>query len=191
MVIVNQSTKHPNCPVLPKNQRVNDYWSYMVIKPLTTFRKTGLEFVLTYFDNPGIVIPPTVTTWVAKTHMPDFLNKLHLATIKYAAGKDLSVIRDERFNDEQVEVQGRLLDYFWNYCPEPGFEYPPEPEVQFETHNGGGGGDDNYRLRNNMMIEPQSESADEEEVEEVEIAGKTEEKKVSWWSYLHPYYYFA
>lgn len=53
ILIVNKSTKHPSCPVKPGLQRVKEYWSFMVIKPRTTFDEPGLEFILTYFDNPG------------------------------------------------------------------------------------------------------------------------------------------
>lgn len=53
ILIVNKSTKHPQCPVKPGLQRVKEYWSFMVIKPKTTFAEPGLEFILTYFDNPG------------------------------------------------------------------------------------------------------------------------------------------
>lgn len=53
ILIVNKSTKHPDCPPKPGLQRVKEYWSYMVIKPKTTFSEPGLEFILTYYDNPG------------------------------------------------------------------------------------------------------------------------------------------
>lgn len=53
ILIVNKSTKHPNVPVKPGLQRVKEYWSFMVIKPKTTFDQPGLEFILTYYDNPG------------------------------------------------------------------------------------------------------------------------------------------
>lgn len=126
--------------------------------------------------------------------MPDFLNKLHLATIQYAAGKDLDMIHDDRFNDEQVESPVGALDYFWNFCPEPGFEYPPEPEIQVVTRSGGGeGGEESTEMKKDKgaIIDEQSESADQADVDTQEFAAKTEEKKVSWWTYLHPYYYFA
>lgn len=55
-----------------------------MIKPTTTFKKPGVEYVLTYFDNPGIVVPPAITSWVAQKQMPDFLNKLYMATLAYA-----------------------------------------------------------------------------------------------------------
>lgn len=85
IIIVNKSTTHPACPRNPNNQRVKDYWSYMVIRSTSSsFKNPGVEYVLTYFDNPGIVLPPTITSWVAQKQMPEFLNKMHLATVEYA-----------------------------------------------------------------------------------------------------------
>lgn len=52
-LIVNRSTKHPDCPPVGGLQRVKEFWSYMVIKPKTTPDEPGLEFILTYYDNPG------------------------------------------------------------------------------------------------------------------------------------------
>jgi len=43
--------------------------------------------VLTYFDNPGVSLPTTITTWVAQSQMPEFLNKMHSATLMYAENK--------------------------------------------------------------------------------------------------------
>lgn len=202
MVIVNQSTEHPSCPVLGRNQRVNDYWSYMVIKPKTTFRRPGLEFVVTYFDNPGIVMPPTVTKWVSRIYMPDFLNKLHQATIRYASGKDLSLISDERFNDDAEEMGGTAIDFFCNNVPDPGFEYPPEKELHSSpgkrVKHGGGGDKGSKSSRKNPSVDAkQSQSADQLELEtssdnELETGEKSGEgKRTSWWSYLHPFSYFA
>lgn len=53
VLIVNRSTKHPDCPPVAGLQRVKEFWSYMVIKPKTNFNEPGLEFILTYYDNPG------------------------------------------------------------------------------------------------------------------------------------------
>lgn len=70
----------------------------MVIKPSTNnFKKPGLEYVLTYFDNPGVVLPPAITSWVAQKQMPDFLNKLYCATLEYARHKK---------HEEEVVVKG-------------------------------------------------------------------------------------
>lgn len=103
IVIASKSIEHPSCPPLPSKQRVQEYWSYMVIKPTTTFKKPGIEYVLTYFDNPGIVVPPAITSWVAQKQMPDFLNKLYMATLAYAETRprfeeDSDVVRCEITN---------------------------------------------------------------------------------------------
>lgn len=55
----------------------------MVIKPHTDFKNNGLEFGLTYYDNPGVNIPSTITTWVAMKAMPEFLNNLRNAAKSY------------------------------------------------------------------------------------------------------------
>ncbi|XP_054282967.1 stAR-related lipid transfer protein 7, mitochondrial-like [Macrosteles quadrilineatus] len=79
LFLVNQNTTHPSKPEVPSKQRVGEYWSYMVIKPKTTFDQPGLEFSLTYFDNPGSNVPSSMMNWVTTSVMPDFLNKLRLA----------------------------------------------------------------------------------------------------------------
>lgn len=57
----------------------------MVIRSTSNSLKTpGVEYVLTYFDNPGVVLPQSVTSWVAQKQMPEFLHKLYIATLDYA-----------------------------------------------------------------------------------------------------------
>lgn len=53
ILICCKSLDHPQCPQQPHLQRVKNYWSYMVIKPKTSFNQRGVEFILTYYDNPG------------------------------------------------------------------------------------------------------------------------------------------
>lgn len=85
IIIVNKSIEHPSSPKKPNIQRVKDYWSCMVIHSTTNSLKTpGLEYVLTYFDNPGVVLPQSVTSWVAQKQLPEFLHKLYMATLDYA-----------------------------------------------------------------------------------------------------------
>lgn len=95
---------HPSRPKKPNNQRVSDYWSVMVIRPTSnSFKTAGVEYALTYFDNPGIVMPAAVTSWVAQKQMPEFLNKMHLATIEYAE------MRRNREQYEQKTVSESIL----------------------------------------------------------------------------------
>ncbi|KAJ8962069.1 hypothetical protein NQ318_018018 [Aromia moschata] len=68
---------------MPRKYRIEDYWSSMVIKPYTEMNQPGIEFSLSYFDNPGVNVPSSVTTWVSIRAMPDFLERLREATKKY------------------------------------------------------------------------------------------------------------
>lgn len=80
IVIISKVTEHPNAPIRPGIYRVTTYWSYMVIRPYTEFHKPGIEFGLTYFDDPGVNIPSTVTAWVAVSGLPDFLTRMRQAS---------------------------------------------------------------------------------------------------------------
>jgi len=45
---------------------VDEYWSYWVIQPTSSnMDQPGVEFSLTYFDNPGLSIPSAFASWVA------------------------------------------------------------------------------------------------------------------------------
>ena len=47
--------------------RVNDYFSDMVIKSHSRIDELGMDFELTYFDNPKTNLPSSCTNWVAST----------------------------------------------------------------------------------------------------------------------------
>lgn len=66
-VISSTAASHPSVPAFKSMHRVTQYWSFMVVRPFSDFNKAGVEFVLTYFDNPGLSIPSSVSTWVAMT----------------------------------------------------------------------------------------------------------------------------
>lgn len=85
IIIINKSIEHPSSPTKPNIQRVHEYWSYMVIHATSnSLRTPGVEYVLTYFENPGVALPQKVQSWVAQKQMPEYLHRLHLATIEYA-----------------------------------------------------------------------------------------------------------
>ncbi|XP_026674153.1 stAR-related lipid transfer protein 7, mitochondrial-like isoform X2 [Ceratina calcarata] len=83
IVIISRVTEHPNAPTKPGIYRVTTYWSYMVIKPYTEFHQPGIEFGLTYFDDPGVNIPSGITAWVAMSGLPDFLIRMREASKNY------------------------------------------------------------------------------------------------------------
>ena len=87
IVVYTRSTEHPSCPEKPKNFRVKDYWSVMVIKPFTTLDENGIEFSLTAFENPGLSLPSSITTWVAIRGMPEFMENLRKACFQMRTWK--------------------------------------------------------------------------------------------------------
>lgn len=115
--IMSKSTEHPKYPKYPEKYRIENYWSIMVIRPYTDMKKPGIQFSLTYFDNPGINIPSSVTNWVAKSVMPDFLERLRKAALEYrqycvnegSSDACLLIAKEERLAAEKRERE--RLDY--------------------------------------------------------------------------------
>ncbi|XP_014488955.1 PREDICTED: stAR-related lipid transfer protein 7, mitochondrial-like isoform X2 [Dinoponera quadriceps] len=83
IIIVSRVTEHPDVPIIRGTYRVKSYWSHMVIRPYTEFNKPGIEFGLTYFDDPGVSVPTPVTSWVALRGLPDFLIRMRNASKNY------------------------------------------------------------------------------------------------------------
>ena len=95
------------------HNRVTTYWSYMVIRPYKEFHQPGIEFGLTYFDDPGVNIPSAVTSWVAMTGLPDFLIRMREASKNYqsyralkqgvdATNTDYITLRDENIPEGNI-----------------------------------------------------------------------------------------
>lgn len=101
IVIISKVTEHPKAPARPGVYRVTSYWSFMVIRPYTDFHKPGIEFGLTYFDDPGVSIPSAVRAWVAMTGVPDFLIRMRQASKNYKQYKlkKLALKRESECND--------------------------------------------------------------------------------------------
>lgn len=114
---MSKTTEHPKYPKYPEKFRIEDYWSIMVIRPYTEMNKLGLEFSLTYFDNPGVNLPSSVTNWVAMRAMPDFLERLRKATVEYreyclregVSNPCLKIVEEEKAAEEKR--QREKLDY--------------------------------------------------------------------------------
>ncbi|XP_018424827.1 PREDICTED: stAR-related lipid transfer protein 7, mitochondrial [Nanorana parkeri] len=81
MVLVSRAVEHPEVPEAADYVRVRNYQSQMVIRPHTTFDENGFDYMLTYSDNPQTVFPRYCVNWMVSSGMPDFLEKLHLATV--------------------------------------------------------------------------------------------------------------
>lgn len=132
--IVSRSTEHHNFPKYSEKYRIEDYFSCMVIKPYTEMDKPGLEFSLTYFDNPGVNLPSSITTWVAMKAMPDFLQRLREATKNYrlycqeeGVSKACIIIKEE----ERIREEQRLRDQL-DYCS---FSLKRKEKVRLEENS--------------------------------------------------------
>ncbi|XP_023018293.1 stAR-related lipid transfer protein 7, mitochondrial [Leptinotarsa decemlineata] len=178
LFIMSKSTEHPNFPKRPDKYRIEDYWSCMVIKPYEDMKKPGLEFSLTYFDNPGVNVPTSVTTWVATRAMPDFLDRLRDATKHYkdyclteGLSKDcLAKVEEERAAEEQR--QRDRLDYCEFLRPTNGLNQTPGVERRRKTRS-----DDFTQNEDNSQSE-------------VNSAKSNQSEDGNFWKYLHPLYYF-
>lgn len=181
---MSKSTEHSKFPKYPDKYRIEDYWSLMVIRPYTEMDKLGLEFSLTYFDNPGVNIPSSVTTWVAMRAMPDFLDKLRKATVEYrqycvtegVSENCLRIAAEERAAEEQR--QRDKLDY----CS---FERDSQRAVSL-----------NQNFQNIVENQFHIELSDDKKVntiassEYIAPTTQTVSNSKSFWKYLHPLYYF-
>lgn len=109
VVIVSKGTDHPNAPVKSGTHRVRTYWSYMVIRPYKDFHQPGIEFGLTYFDDPGVRVPSAITAWVAVAGLSDFLNRMRQASKDY---KKYKMKRTNGISDNHILLDPEnLIDY--------------------------------------------------------------------------------
>ncbi|XP_063844048.1 uncharacterized protein LOC135090857 [Scylla paramamosain] len=111
------------CPeVMPEEKgihRVNEYWSTMVIRALGDMDQPGIEYTLTYFDNPGTSLPQSITNFIAVTGFPNFLKKLHMAALQLQSFH-------EKGEDVYVSLPS-MLRFPEHWRKE--FKELPEPEV--------------------------------------------------------------
>lgn len=82
MILVSRAVDHPNCVSSDQYVRVADYQSQMVIRPHTTFKEKGFDYMLTYFDDPRSGIPMPAYNWMAASGVPNFVDSLHQAALK-------------------------------------------------------------------------------------------------------------
>ncbi|XP_033832043.1 stAR-related lipid transfer protein 7, mitochondrial [Periophthalmus magnuspinnatus] len=81
MILVSRAVEHPRVPESQEFVRVHSYQSKMVIRPHKSFDENGFDYLLTYSDDPQTVFPRYCVSWMVSSGMPDFLDKLHVATL--------------------------------------------------------------------------------------------------------------
>ena len=81
-MVYSKSTDHSSYREKSKTVRVEDYVSVLTIRPFDSFDRPGIEFSLTAFENPGLSLPSSITTWVALRAMPEFMANLRKACLE-------------------------------------------------------------------------------------------------------------
>jgi len=90
MILVSRGVDHPKCVRCKSSIFVPEYESQMVIKPFKSFDDVGLEYVLTYLDDPQSVFPSFAYNWMATSGIDEFLDKLHKAAQEIQEGQKSS-----------------------------------------------------------------------------------------------------
>ncbi|VDM38404.1 unnamed protein product [Toxocara canis] len=98
VVIASSALDHKLFPVSREYVRVQTYRSVMVVRAHTCFDEKGLDFVLTYYDNPESNMPSYAYNWVVNRAGPHFLLQVH------AAARELERMRSQK-SLSQVERQ--------------------------------------------------------------------------------------
>jgi hypothetical protein len=72
----------------PKNEasknyvRVTNYKSNFIVIPHSDFDKPGMNYVIQYYDINKANIPKVAYSWMAASGLPDYIERLHSATMK-------------------------------------------------------------------------------------------------------------
>uniref|UniRef100_A0A914VWG0 Phosphatidylcholine transfer protein n=1 Tax=Plectus sambesii TaxID=2011161 RepID=A0A914VWG0_9BILA len=77
MTLSSHATEHPGFPASKKHIRVDVYSSNMVIRPHSDFDQLGMDYVLTYSDDPKAALPSTAYKWMVKYGVPRFVQQIH------------------------------------------------------------------------------------------------------------------
>lgn len=117
IIVMNKSTEHPLYPPTSAKARVTEYWSYMVIKAKNNMDEPGMEFSLTYYDNPGIALPSALSLWVTVQGMPEYLKRLRIEAL--AIGEKRKLERLEEVEEEILKEKERTCEYDRPPTPPP------------------------------------------------------------------------
>ncbi|XP_023943000.2 uncharacterized protein LOC112049375 [Bicyclus anynana] len=114
-IILNKSCEHPEVPETKHAIRVSEYWSHMVVKTVNGTEKPGMEFVLTYYDEPAVGgMPGGVAAWASSRAAPVYLERMRRAAADYrawAAGRSTQELPDfVPFGPDQVHGELQILE---------------------------------------------------------------------------------
>lgn len=149
----------------------------MVVKPYTDYNKLGIEFGLTYFENSGVNVPSTVTSWVAMKAMPEYLTKLREATKKYndfcrSNGHCIAKIINNDHHTKNINSVHQNVD-------------PKTKDITKEPPS-------KKNSPKTTQISNQNVESDKSPTAEIPSSSPIIQNEYnSYWKYLHPTYYFS
>jgi len=113
-VLTSKSVEHPSCPRDDgKRVRVDTYYSCMVIKAHGSVDQNGLDYVLTYFDDPKAPFPQFAYNWMVNTGVMGFLDKVHIAAKALTSKRSYS--STEQTATQSMANWQRLISERYNY----------------------------------------------------------------------------
>ncbi|XP_022819100.1 stAR-related lipid transfer protein 7, mitochondrial-like isoform X1 [Spodoptera litura] len=211
-VIMSRSCEHPKVPESKHAIRVSEYWSHMVVKTLNGPDKAGMEFVLTYYDEPAVGgMPTTVAAWATGRAAPAYLQRMRRAACDYRAwrrdkqqedlpefipfAKDSEPCEEDSsgiVNEEDMESSQTGPELERSECTRDQSTQtdvvatlPHQPEVKVTQLSGKGKENVDTDLKD-VLNDTQPLTSEPETPKEEE-----EPKTGGWWRYLYPFYYFV
>nr|CAI5835226.1 unnamed protein product [Callosobruchus analis] len=192
LYIISRSTEYSKYPPYKEKFRVQEYWSRMIIRPKTNrnMKELGIEFTLTYFDNPGLNVPSSVMTWATMKAMPDFLARMREATREYknyCRSEGTSEYCRLLVAEERAEAEKEAKEKL-DYCNFVKFTENIRKRATTWTSKTR---DSNEQL---PELNPGNTKSIEAEVDSggagISTGGAIQPKHSSFWKYFHPLYYF-
>ncbi|XP_021204518.2 stAR-related lipid transfer protein 7, mitochondrial isoform X1 [Bombyx mori] len=198
-IIVSKSCEHPNVPETKNAIRVSEYWSHMVIKTLNGVDQTGMEFVLTYYDEPAVGgLPTGVAAWATGRAAPAYLQRMRTAAMNY---RERTAVEDQQ--DLPDFVPGKVSNVTVEKEPQVNEEdmesskQGPELNGNKETKTRDQStqtDDDPPDVKSKIKVDKPSGPRVSKAVQtstEQDGDRSDDETSVSWWRYLYPLYYFV
>lgn len=196
IIIINQTTEYSRFPKYPDRYRVEEYWSCMVIKPYEDMQKEGITFSLTYFDNPGVNIPSSVTSWVARSAMPDFLSKQRNASKNYkdyclrkGTSKACEIYKEADRLRREEEERNRL-----DYCANERLSVILTDifeDIQRKANEKFLKNSETLKSGSSEKLDKTSSTSPEETQPPQITSNSPKQANDTFWKYLHPKYYFT
>ncbi|XP_050359541.1 uncharacterized protein LOC126779524 isoform X2 [Nymphalis io] len=197
-IIVSKSCEHPDVPETKHAIRVAEYWSHMVVKSLEGTDKPGMEFVLTYYDEPCVGgMPGGVAAWASSRAAPAYLQRMRRAAYDYRGWAAHRPKQSSKLGPEMENVttreQGSQTEEFLikNYCINS--DEIVKNELQDKKNDGKGDEQKNSEVtiqtngKNTSKSDKDASGVQEGDSEKA----PEEENNGGWWRYLYPFYYFV